>query len=81
MSKTCKKCHFNNPNDAHYCARCGKPLETKNGSSLDVKYIVIEEAEYRLLRNQRTSFFRQEQQLKEQLDLSWIWQKRKKYRF
>lgn len=72
MLKTCKYCNISNPDGAHYCAKCGNPLETRKvlSYSLEVKYIVVEESEYNSLVNQRTSLYRENQELKEQINSS-----------
>lgn len=70
MSKVCSKCNTRNPDNAHYCARCGAPLEKMFGI-LDVEYIVVKKSDYDSLVNQRTSLRRENQRLQEQVASSW----------
>lgn len=48
MTKTCKLCGRTNPDSAHYCTECGKPLETEGYFSYkkDKLYIVVSKTEY-----------------------------------
>lgn len=45
MSKKCESCKANNPDSAHYCGHCGKPLE-KDWLKNDILYRVVKKSDY-----------------------------------
>lgn len=71
MSKVCSKCNTGNPDSAHYCARCGNPLEKVLGL-YNVEYIVVKKSDYNSLVEQRASLRRENQRLQEQVSSSWL---------
>lgn len=66
MSKVCKSCKASNPDSAHYCGNCGKPLETDwNGG---VNYSVVRTSEYTYLKSQLDRIKRENEQMKKKLE-------------
>lgn len=55
MAITCKGCGTANPDDSHYCARCGKPLLTYRSwltlCDEDELYVVVKKREYEAMKS------------------------------
>lgn len=67
MSKICKSCNHINPDYAHYCTSCGKPLEREGYANRDDKiYIVVSKTEYENNKRELQRLKREQQKLKDE---------------
>jgi hypothetical protein len=73
MSVSCKNCHTNNIDGSHYCAKCGKALET-TWDGREKKYVIVSQSEYDALKAEKSSLTRQVTALQRRvLDLQAPW--------
>lgn len=80
MAKECEHCGFtNNPDTAHYCGKCGQPLEKYWHFVLDLlksdfapeEYVVVRKRDYDSLQSENRNLQSENRNLRNQLENTW----------